>query len=178
MHAVVPLIARVAKPAFGIVRLWRIALEIGARQIIEQHVEGDVEEVTPPIRQVIEHRALVLEQPVMTPIERVNIAQRRIRTEQIRQGAALIPLPMEPPLAARREQSVGHKHEQHLIPARALAARQQPLRPELIQPQLSPQPKCQPTPTPLPGPAQPQLTKPQPHHRLIRHDPFTSIFGE
>ncbi len=54
---------------------------------------------------------LVLDQAVMTPIERVNIAQRRIRTEQIRQGAAFIPLPMEPPLAARREQSVGHEHE-------------------------------------------------------------------
>jgi hypothetical protein len=45
------------------------------------------------------------------------------------QGAALIPFPMEPPLAARREQSVGHEHEQHLIPARALAARQKPLAP-------------------------------------------------
>jgi ABC transporter family protein len=109
--AVGPPIARVAKPVFGVVRRWRIAFEIGARQIIEQHVEGDVEKVPPSIHQMIKHRPLVLEQPVVTPIERVNIAERRIRTEQICQGAALIPLPMEPPLAARREQSVGHEHE-------------------------------------------------------------------
>jgi hypothetical protein len=50
-----------------------------------------------------------------TSNETLKRSRHRIRTEQIRQGVALIPLPMEPPLAARREQSVGHEHEQHLI---------------------------------------------------------------
>ena len=59
---------------------------------------------------------------------------------------------MQPPLAARREQPIGHQHQQHLIPTRAFAAGGKPLAPETIELQLLPQLQRQPARTPLPRP--------------------------
>jgi hypothetical protein len=64
---------------------------------------------------------------------------------------------MQAPFAARRQKTVGDQHEQHLIPMRPVAAHFQPLRPELIELQFSPQHQCQPARTPLPRPAQTQF---------------------
>src|SRR5258708_5355110 len=68
------------------------------------------------------------------------------------------PLAVQPPFAARRQQAIGNQHEQDLIPVRSpafregrlFAARPQPLRPELIELQLTPQHQRQPARTPLP----------------------------
>lgn len=48
LHAIGSAIARVAKPAFVLFRLRRIALKIRARQVIQQHVERRVEQIPPP----------------------------------------------------------------------------------------------------------------------------------
>jgi hypothetical protein len=48
-----------------LLRLRRIALEIRARQVVEQHIEADVEQISPSTHQVIEQRRLVLEWSVM-----------------------------------------------------------------------------------------------------------------
>src|SRR5205823_13818129 len=105
---------------------------------IEQHVVADVEQIAPPSHQVIEYRLLVLEQPVMTAIQLVDLGQPGILAQQIGQGTASKPLAVQAPFAARRQQAIDNQNEQDLIPARSFATRPQPLRPELIQLQFSP----------------------------------------
>jgi hypothetical protein len=34
----------------------RIGLEVGARQVVQQHVEGDIEQIPPALDQMIEYR--------------------------------------------------------------------------------------------------------------------------
>src|SRR5215469_16474702 len=93
---------------------------------------------------MIEHRLLVPEQPVVTAVKLVDFRQPGILAQQIGQRAALKPLTMQAPFAARCQQTIGDQHEQHLIPMRPFAAHSQPLRPELIELQLAPQHQCQP----------------------------------
>jgi hypothetical protein len=147
----------------------------GAGQIVQQHIEGGVEQIPPACHQVLEHRLLVREQPVMAAVKLVDVRQRRIRTQQVRQGAALVPGPVQPPFGPGRDQPVGHQHEQHVIPARSLAAAGKPLVPEPVQLQLFPQRQRQPARPPLPRPAQLQLRQAQPHDRVVRQHPVTAI---
>ena len=70
-----PVIARIPEAPLVAFRKRRIGLEIGARQVVQQHVVADVEQVAPPRRQVIEDRLFVHQQPVMTTIELVDLGQ-------------------------------------------------------------------------------------------------------
>ena len=92
-------------------------------------------------------------------------ASAAVRAQQIGQRAVAEPFAMQPPLAARRDQPIGHQHEQHLIPARALAAGRQAIGPEPIELQLLPQLQGQPAGAPLPRPQEPQLRELQAHDR-------------
>jgi hypothetical protein len=87
---------------------------------------------------MIKDRLLVHQQSVVTAIQLVDLGQPRILAQQIGQSAALKPLAVQPPFAARRQQPVGDQHEHDLIPACPLAAHTQPLAPELIELQLPP----------------------------------------
>jgi hypothetical protein len=131
LYTIRPVIARV--PEAALVAFWKrpIRFEIGARQIVEQHVVADVEQVSPPSHQMIEDRLLVGEQSVMTTIQLVDLGEPGILAQEIGQGAALKPLAVQPPLAARGpsahgldpwgQQAIGDQHEQDLIPARSPA---------------------------------------------------------
>src|SRR5438105_773367 len=63
------------------------------------------------------------QQPVVTAIQLVDLGQPRILAQQIGESAALKPLTVQPPFAARRQQAVGNQHEQHLIPMLAASTR-------------------------------------------------------
>src|SRR6516225_12316664 len=69
--------------------------------------------------------------------ELVDFRQPGIFAKQVGQRAALKPLTMQAPFAARRQKTVGDQHEQHLIPMRPFAAHSQLCRPELIELQFS-----------------------------------------
>jgi hypothetical protein len=170
------MIARVAEPALVVLGKRRVGLEIGAGQIVQQHVEGDVEQVPPAPYQVIEQSLLVLQQPVVAAVERVAVRQRRVGSQQIRQGAAPIPFAVQAPLRSWCNQPVRDQHQQHMVPACALAARRQPVGPEAIKPQLLPQLHGQPARAPLPGPTQPHLRQLQPYDRGVRQHPVATIF--
>src|SRR3979490_1055213 len=71
-----PLPVRESHPLEAPSLAWRA--KIGARQVVEQHVVADVEQIAPPPRQVIKDRLLVHQQPVMTAIQLVNLGQPRI----------------------------------------------------------------------------------------------------
>src|SRR6266446_808880 len=123
LHAVRPVIARIAVASLVAFGKRRIGLEIGAGQIVEQHIEADVEQVAPAPDQMIEQGLLVFEQPVVTAIQLVDFGQPEVFAEQIGLGTALKPFAMQPPLAAARQQPVGRQQQQHAVPPRALAAR-------------------------------------------------------
>ena len=139
LHAVGPMIARIAEAPLVAFGERRVGLEIGAGQIVEQNVEAGVEQVLPACDQMIEQRLLVLEQPVVTAIELVDLGQAEICAQEIGKRGALEPFPVQPPLAQRRQQPIGDQHQQHLVPARALAAGRQPFGPEAVEPELIPQ---------------------------------------
>src|SRR5208283_1736925 len=125
----------------------RIDLKVRGGQVIQQYVEADVEQIPPATHQMIKQRRLVLEQQIVAVIERV-LVDDTVHAQQIRQRTASIPLTMQTPLAAGREQSIHRQNQQHLIPARPLATRRQTLRPELVQLQLAPQLQRQPASAP------------------------------
>jgi len=52
LHAVATLVAAVAEATFVFIIARRIGLEIGARQIIEEHVEGSGEQILPTLPQM------------------------------------------------------------------------------------------------------------------------------
>jgi len=133
---------------FGQVR--GIDLEIGAGQIIKQHVEIGVEQIAPAPDQMREQRFLMLQQQVVTGIKLVLFRKAEVRPQQIGHRAVAEPLAMQPPFAARRDQPVSRENLQNLVPARLLPARRQPIGPEPIELKLLPQLPGQPAGTPLP----------------------------
>jgi hypothetical protein len=156
----------VTEPALVIIRQRRVNLKVSRGEIVPEHIEADVEQIAPATHPMIKQRRLMLEQQVVTSIERMAV-NGAVRTQQVRQSAPPKPLPMQPPLTARGEQSVHHQNQQYLIPPRALASGQQTLRPKLIELQLLPQLQRQPAPAPLARPLQPQPRELEPHDRLI-----------
>jgi hypothetical protein len=121
LHTIGSMIARVPEAALVAFRERWIRLEIGARQIVEQHVVADVEQIAPPSHQVIEDRLLVREQSVVTTIQLVDLGEPGILAQEIGHGATLKPLAVQAPFAARRQQAIGNQHEQDLIPVRSPA---------------------------------------------------------
>ena len=176
LHAVRSVVARVAEATLVLVRKRRLGLEVGAGQVVQQHVEGGVEQIPPPPHKMIEHRLLVRQQPVVATVQFVTVRERCVRPQQIRQGAASVPLPMQSPFCPRCDQPVRHQHEQHLIPQRALAAGRKSFGPKAIKPKLLPQLQSQPARSPLSWPAQPQLRQLEPHDGSVRQHTFAAIF--
>jgi hypothetical protein len=178
LHTIGPVVAGVAKAALVAFRKRRIRFEIGAGQVIEQHVVADIEQIAPPRRQVIEDRLLVDQQPVMAAIELVDLGQPHILAQEVGERAAKEPLTVQAPFAARRQQAIGDQHKQHLTPARPLAAHAQKPGPEQIQLQLAPQRQRQPARAPLPWPAEPQPRQLDADDRCVRQQPFAVVFGK
>ena len=114
----------------------------------------------------------------MTGVERVNVGKRGIGAEQIAQRAPLKPVPMQSPLAARRQQPIRYQHKQHLIETRALTRSWQSLAPERIESELLPELQAEPARTPLPRPLEPQLRELQAHDRSVRHHRLATILGK
>lgn len=107
------MVARVAVPALVRLVVRRIGFEIGAGEVVQEQIEARIEQIPPTIHQVIEQRLLVHEQPVVTVVEGVNVGQCGIGTQQITERAALKPVSMQAPLAARRQKPIHHQHDQH-----------------------------------------------------------------
>jgi len=124
---------------------------------------------------MLEQGWLVRQKTVVTAIERADLRQALVRAQKVGQRALVEPLPMQPPFAARRQKAIADKHEQHLIPRRALAARGQPLIPEAIQLQFAPQRQGQPTRAKRPRTEQSQLFQLQTDDRGVVGDPLAPV---
>lgn len=159
------LIAAVAEPALALGR--RIDLEVGAGEIVQQHVETDPEQALPARLEERKEVLLVGQQLVQAAVELVDLHQADILAQHIGHGAGLEPLAMQPPLAARIQQPVKYQGLQHVQPTRALAAGLEPRRPEAVQLQLIPQRGRQPAAAPLPRPPQQKRAEPDLHHLAV-----------
>src|SRR6202022_3602899 len=108
---------------------------------------------------------LVLEHLIQTTIQGVLFYQRKIFIQQISHRALLKPLPMQPPFAARINESIADQGLQNMLPASSLSTVGQALGPEIIQPQLLVKMAGQPTGSPLPRPMQFHLFEPYLHSK-------------
>src|SRR5688500_4938378 len=111
----------------------------------------------------------------MAAIERADLRKPPVRTKQIGQRAPVEPLAMQPPLAAWRQQPVGHQHEQHLVPGRALAARRKFGAKEPVKPKLAPEHQRQPAGAKAPRAAEPKLLQLQPDDRAVVDQTLAAI---
>ena len=102
-------------------------------QVVQQNVETRLEQRLPAVPKKREKRPLVRNQLVQTPVQRVGGRHAHRTGEPVPHGAALVPLAVQPPLAARIDQLVAHQRLQHVQPTSALAARAQPRRPKPIE---------------------------------------------
>ena len=78
-------------------------------QVVEQDVEAGIEQRLPTLPQKREERALVDEQLVQAAVQRVAAHHLRRPAQQIPHGAVLVPVPVQPPLAARIDQLVARQ---------------------------------------------------------------------
>ena len=175
MHAVRPLVAAVAVLALAL--SGRIAFEIGAGQVVKQHIEARIEQGFPALLKVGEQRLLVLQKLVQAAVELVALRQRGVLAQKIAHGASIPPLPVQPPFAARIDQPVAGQRFQDVQPRRSLPARRQTLMPEGVKLQLLPEIERQPARAPLPGTVKLELL--QAHlHRFTRRFRRRSVFRE
>src|ERR1700719_5005043 len=112
-----------------------------------------------------EEPLLLLEHLIQTSIQRVLFYQRKIFIQQISHRALFKPLPMQPPFAARINESIADQGLQNMPPACSLPTVGQTVGPELIEPQLLVQFTGQPTGSPLSRPEQFHLLEPELHAR-------------
>ena len=163
MHAIGPFVPAVTKFAFVLWRKGRLALEIGAGQIVEQHVEFRVEQIFPALHQMIKQRRLVLQNQIVAFVEPVKFHQGKIFSQQIPHGAVLKPMTVQAPFAARSDQPISAEGLHNQVPARAFAAGRQPFGPETIQSQFLVKMTKQPARAPLPRTAQLNLREIKAH---------------
>ncbi len=157
LHTIRTLVPAVTKLPFVVFRKRRIALKIGAGQIIEQHVESDAEEILPALLEKAKQSGLVLRQLIQTPIEIVLGRQAEIFVQQIPHRAPAVPLPVQAPFAARINPTIRAKDDQDVIPGGVLPAGGQTLAPELAELQLLPKEQKDPASPPLPRPTKAEL---------------------
>ena len=120
LHAVAALVAAVAVAALVGFVVRRRRLEIGAGQVVQQHIEPRPKQILPALAQMREQRPFVGQQLVQAAVECILLRQRKISAEQITHRASLEPLPVQAPFAAGIDQPIAHQRLQDMLPARAL----------------------------------------------------------
>jgi len=150
LDAVRPVVPAVAEAAGVALVVGRVALEVGAREIVEEEVVGHPEEILPAAGQEREEVGLVGEQLVEAPVQRVLRHAVDVLPQQVAHRAVVNPLPVESPLAPGGEQPVRHQEQQDVVPRGPLPAGREPVAPELVELQVRPELTDDPAGTPLP----------------------------
>jgi hypothetical protein len=110
-----------AVPMAALAVFRRIALEIGAGQVIQQDLEARTEQAFPARLEKAEERALVRDQLVQAAVQGVRLRHAQVFVQQVTDGGVGIPLSMQTPFTARIDQAIDHQGLQHVQPVRALA---------------------------------------------------------
>ena len=90
-----------AVAVLGLGNLLSFALEVGAGEIIEQHVEARLKQLLPALPQVFKQGGLMLQNPIQAAIQSVLLRYREARSQQIPHGALVKPMPVQSKLTAR-----------------------------------------------------------------------------
>ena len=130
------------------------------RHTVSTGTRGEVRHGSAPaLGEELEQRILVRDELVQAAIQGVLLGQGEVGIEQVAHRTGIEPMPVQPPLRARIDQSIGHQRLEHLQPRRALARRRQARAPETVQLELLPQLQGQPARAPLARPRQAQLAQ-------------------
>ena len=86
LPAVTALVTAVAVLAQVRLAALHVALEVGAGQVVQQHVELGIEEFAPAPAQEFVQLILVFDEPIQAAVQRVLLGQREVRVEQVRMG--------------------------------------------------------------------------------------------
>ncbi len=167
LDTVAALVPAVAEAALVVLVLRWVTLKVGACQVVAQHVKARVKKVLPTRLQVGEKRGLMRQELVVTGVELVGLGQGEVAPEQIGQRAALKPLAVQAPFAARIDEAVEAEGLEDQIPARALAIGGQTFGKEGIQPELFIEVAGEPARAPLARAAQLQPGELDAHHRPL-----------
>ena len=117
----------------------RLAFEIGARHVVEQHVVLDCEQLSASLGQMPFHGGLVREQVIERAIEPILVDLLFAELQQIAKRRPAIPVLGNVQLARRLAQPSRHQHRRHLRPGDPfLAHRKQPPA-QLFEPHPTPQ---------------------------------------
>src|ERR1017187_2828361 len=133
LHTIGSVVARVTETALVPLRERWVALEIRAGQIVEQYVKLHRKQVLPAVFEKCEQPLLVLEQMVKTTIQSILGGQLHSLVQKISHRTALVPLPMQSPLAARIDPAVSRQHHQYVPPRGPFSRVLESLAPELIE---------------------------------------------
>ena len=137
LRAVGAMIAEIAALRLR-VRL-RLAFEIGAGDVIEQHVVLNREQLSATLRQMRLQRSLVREQAIERAIEPVLVDLLVAELQQIAKRRAAIPILGDVQLARRLAEASRHQHRRHLRPGDSFLARRKQLLAQLLEPHSTPQ---------------------------------------
>ena len=122
----------------------RLALEVGARHVIEQQVVGEVEEFAQALHQVLLEGFLVGQQPVQGTVEPVIVHAIGGNSQQVFERRAAIPVFRNVKLTRRLAQPRDDQYRGHRGPRHLLSAVRKMLLAKLVQPQRLPQPPAEP----------------------------------
>jgi hypothetical protein len=165
LDAVPALVAAVAEAA-GIVRVVRHgALEVGAREVVEQHFVARAEEIAPALAQMGEEFLFVREQQVVTAVEGVVLRGTGVDAEQVGERRSGEPVTVQPPFAAGREEPVDHEDAENFFPIGVFAADGQTRPEKIVELQRAPELVGEPARAPLAGMCEAELVEPHLHGR-------------
>jgi hypothetical protein len=163
LHAIAALVAAITIAALVFIIVRRGRFEIGAGQVIEQHLEGCPKQIGPALAQMREQRLFVRQQPVQAAVERILLGQAFVGAEQVRHRTLFEPLPVQAPFAAGVDQPIAHQRLQDMLPRGAFARVGQAIGPEAVEFELRVELTRQPARPPLPRPVQRHGIEPHLH---------------
>jgi hypothetical protein len=117
----------------------RLAFEVGAGHVVQQHFVVDREQLAAAPRQMCLQLRLVLQQQIERAIQPILVDQIAIELQQIAQRRAPIPILGNVQLARRLAQPGRHQHCRHLRPRHGLLATRQKLLAQIGKPAAAPQ---------------------------------------
>ena len=117
----------------------RLALEIGAGDVVEQHFVLNREQLSATLGQMRLQRSLVREQAIERAIEPILVDLLFAKLQQIAKRRAAIPVLGNVQLARRLAQSSRHKHRRHLRPGDSFLARRKQSLAQFLEPHPAPQ---------------------------------------
>ncbi len=93
LPAIAPPVAAVAVPGLG--DLLAASLEVGAGQVIQQHVDAGVEQRLPPLHKMLTKRILVRQHAVQAAVQPVLLRHREVAPQQLVHRAGVEPFAVQ-----------------------------------------------------------------------------------